>query len=155
MATIPPEFREAYLAHERELTLRKTKLGCALGAVFVPLFAGLDHYIYPKLAPEFFVARLICAILMVAFYPVLGTQFGRKHFRLQGIAILFLPSATIAWMVYATEGAASPYYAGLILVMMFLAVLLDWTFWQSVASVVLVWALYLAACQCSHAPKDF
>jgi two-component system sensor histidine kinase PhcS len=155
MLTLPPEFREAYLAHERELTLRKTKLGCALGAVFVPLFAGLDHYIYPKLAPEFFVARLICAMLMVAFYPVLNTKFGRKHFRLQGIAILFLPSATIAWMVYATEGVASPYYAGLILVMMFLAVLLDWTFWQSVVSVILVWVLYFAACQCSQAPKDF
>jgi two-component system sensor histidine kinase PhcS len=151
MLTIPLEFREAYLAHERELTLRKTRLGCALGAAFVPLFAGLDHYMYPEKTREFFVARLICAVLMAAFYPVLDTRFGRKYFRLQGIAILLLPSATISWMIFATEGAASPYYAGLILVMMFLAVLLDWTFWQSVASVVLVWALYLAACLLSPA----
>jgi hypothetical protein len=46
----------------------------------------------------------------------------------QGIVLLFLPSATIAWMIYATEGAASPYYAGLTLVLMVLAVVLDWTF---------------------------
>jgi two-component system sensor histidine kinase PhcS len=155
MQRIPPEFRAAYLEHERELTLRKTRWGCALGAAFVPLFAGLDHYMYPKMASAFLVARLICAMLMVAFYPAIGTQFGRKHFRLLGLVILFLPSAAIAWMVYATEGAESPYYAGLILVMMFLAVLLDWTFWQSVASVVLVWALYLLACLFSTAPADF
>ena len=55
---------------------------------------------------------------------------------------MFLPSATIAWMVYATEGAASPYYAGLTLVLMVLAVVLDWTFWQSVVSVLLVLMLY-------------
>jgi two-component system sensor histidine kinase PhcS len=155
MLTIPQEFREAYLAHERELTLRKTKWGCALGAAFVPLFAGLDHYMYPKMASAFLVARLLCAILMVAFYPVIGTNFGRKHYRLVGLVILFLPSAAIAWMVYATEGAESPYYAGLILVMMFLAVLLDWTFWQSVASVVVVWAVYLLACLFSSAAADF
>jgi len=39
-----------------------------------------------------------------------------------GVLLLFLPSATIAWMIYATEGAASPYYAGLTLVLMVLAV---------------------------------
>jgi two-component system sensor histidine kinase PhcS len=48
-------------------------------------------------------------------------------------------------MVYATEGAASPYYAGLTLVLMFLAVILDWTFSQSVVSVLLVLMLYLCA----------
>ena len=85
-------------------------------------------------------------VFMVALYPVIETAFGRKHFRLIGVVILFFPAATIAWMVYDTTGASSPYYAGLILVMMFLAVLLDWTFWQSVAAVVLVWVLYLAAC---------
>jgi signal transduction histidine kinase len=83
---------------------------------------------------------------MAGFYPVLGTNFGRKHYRLQGILILLAPSATIAWMIFVTQGAASPYYAGLILVLLMLAVVLDWTFWQSVACVVLVLLLYVAAC---------
>lgn len=154
MQNIPPEFQAAYLEHERELTIRKTRWGCVLGALFVPLFAGLDHYIYPKQAQMFLAMRLLCSILMVAFFPVIGTKFGREHFRQIGVVILFFPAAAIAWMVYYTEGTASPYYAGLILVMMFLAVLLDWTFWQSVASVVLVWMLYMIACLCSNAPAD-
>src|ERR1017187_10402840 len=92
--------------------------------------------------------------LMAGLYPILATRFGRKHFVFQGLFLLFLPSATIAWMVYATEGTASPYYAGLTLVLMILAVVLDWTPWQSVVSVVLVLALYLTACLFSTAKVD-
>jgi len=154
MQAIPPEFRTAYDEHEQELTLRKTKWGCVLGAGLVPLFSGLDRYMYPEQAREFLVARLSCAALMVALYPSLVPRFSRKYIRLRGVAILFLPTATIAWMIFRTTGAASPYYAGLILVLMFLAVLLDWSFWQSVASVSLVWLLYLLACLFSPAKAD-
>ena len=55
-------------------------------------------------------------------------------------------------MVYATEGTASPYYAGLILVLMVLAVVLDWPIWESVVSVLLVLALYVTACYLSSQP---
>jgi two-component system sensor histidine kinase PhcS len=145
MHTIPQEFRAAYQEHEREITIRKTRVGCFLGIVMVPLFGGLDHYIYPKQAFSFLLLRLLCSALMAGLYPILGTRFGRKHYHLQGIFLLFLPSAAIAWMIHATEGAASPYYAGLTLVLMVLAVVLDWTFLQSVVSVLLVLMLYLLA----------
>jgi len=155
MQTIPQEFRAAYQEHEREITLRKTRLGCFLGIVMVPLFGGLDHYIYPKHAFSFLLLRLLCSALMAGLYPILGTRFGRKHYHFQGVVLLFLPSATIAWMIYATEGAASPYYAGLTLVLMVLAVVLDWTFRQSVISVLLVLMLYLAASLPSASGANF
>lgn len=154
MRLIPPEFRAAYQEFDRELTIRKTRLGCLIGIILVPMFTALDHYMYPERAHSFLVARMICSVLMACMYPVIGTKFGRKHYRFQGVVILFLPSAIIAWMVCVTKGAASPYYAGLILVMMVLAVVLDWTFWQSVASVFLVWVLYLSACWFSPEQAD-
>ena len=154
MPIIPPEFRAAYREFDRELTIRKTRLGCLIGIILVPMFTALDHYMYPERAQSFLIARMICSVLMAFLYPTIGTEFGRKHYRFQGVVILFLPSAIIAWMVYTTEGAASPYYAGLILVMMVLAVVLDWTFWQSVVSVVLVWLLYLVACWFSPGPFE-
>ncbi len=82
---------------------------------------------------------------MAGLYPLMGTGLGRKFYRFQGILLLLLPSATIAWMIYKTSGAASPYYAGLTLVLMVLAVVLDWTFSQSVICVLLVLILYLCA----------
>jgi two-component system sensor histidine kinase PhcS len=155
MHTIPQEFRAAYQEHEREITLSKTRLGCFLGIVMVPLFCGLDYYVYPRHVFSFFLLRLLCSALMAGLYPILGTRFGRKHYHLQGIFLLFLPSAAIAWMIHATEGAASPYYAGLTLVLMVLAVVLDWTFLQSVVSVLLVLILYLLASLPSASGANF
>jgi two-component system sensor histidine kinase PhcS len=153
--TIPKEFRVAYHEYDREITIRKTRWGCWLGIVLVPLFGGLDYYVFDhNQAFTFFLLRLLCSVLMAGLYLVLGTSFGKKYYHFQGIILLFLPSATIAWMIYATKGTASPYYAGLTLVLMVLAVVLDWTLWQSVVSVALVLVLYLAACLLSPAVFD-
>jgi two-component system sensor histidine kinase PhcS len=152
---VPKEFLAAYQEYDREITIRKTRLGCFLGIVLVPLFGGLDYYVFDhNQAFTFFLLRLLCSVLMAGLYLVLGTSFGKKHYHFQGIVLLFLPSATIAWMIYATRGTASPYYAGLTLVLMVLAVVLDWTLWQSVVSVALVLLLYLAACLFSPSMFD-
>jgi two-component system, sensor histidine kinase PhcS len=147
MTSIPKEFLAAYQDYDRESTIRKTRLGCLLGIILVPLFGGLDFYVFrTDQALTFLRLRLFCAALMAGLYPLLGTGLGRKFYRIQGILLLLLPSATIAWMIHATdEGAASPYYAGLTLVLMVLAVVLDWTYLQSVISVLLVLVLYLCA----------
>jgi two-component system sensor histidine kinase PhcS len=151
MQTIPHEFRAAFQEHEREITIRKTRWGCFFGIVMVPIFSCLDYYVYYDRRWEFFRVRLLCSALMALLFPILATHFGRKYYRFSGIVLLLLPSATIAWMIYKTEGAASPYYGGLILVLMVLAVVLDWTFLQSVFSVLLVLMLYLVA----SAPSAF
>jgi two-component system sensor histidine kinase PhcS len=152
MQSIPQEFRAAYQEYDRETTIRKTQLGCLFGILMVPIFGALDFYVYKPWAFKFLLLRLLCSALMAAFYPVLGTNFGRKYYHLQGLILLFFPAASIAWMVYATEGTASWYYAGLTLVLMVVAVVLDWTLWQSIVSVLLVLALYVAACLFSHYP---
>jgi two-component system sensor histidine kinase PhcS len=146
MQSIPQEFRAAYQEYDRESTIRKTKWGCWLGIVLVPVFGGLDYYVYKEHAPDFFVLRLLCSALMALLYLVLGTGFGKKYYHFQGLVLLFLPTASIAWMVYATEGTKSPYYAGLTLVLMVVAVVLDWPLWQSIVSVLMVLALYVTAC---------
>jgi two-component system sensor histidine kinase PhcS len=152
MQFIPKEFLADYQEYDRKITIHKTQWGCWLGIMLVPLFGSLDFYVFNQdQAWSFLRLRLLCSALMWGLYLVLGTAFGKKYYHLQGIVLLFLPSATIAWMIYATTGAASPYYAGLTLVLMVLAVVLDWPLWQSVVSVVLVLALYLAACLFSRA----
>ena len=155
MQTIPQEFRAAYREHEREITIRKTRWGCFFGIVMVPIFSCLDHYVYPQHERSFLLIRLLCSALMAGLYPILSTRIGRKYYRFSGILLLLLPSAAIAWMIYTTEGAASPYYAGLTLVLMVLAVVLDWTFLQSVVSVLLVLMLYLTVSLPSASGANF
>jgi two-component system, sensor histidine kinase PhcS len=154
MLNVPVEFRDAYEEHERRVILGKNRLGCWLGIVLGPLFSFLDYQVYPKHALPFLRLRLAVSVLMTVWFFVLGTRFGKKYYHLQGIIILFVPSAFVAWTVYETDGTASPYYAGLTLVLMVLAVVLDWPIWQSILSVALVLFLYLTACFFSHAPPD-
>jgi hypothetical protein len=47
MQFMPQEFRAAYQEYDRESTIRKTRLGCFFGIVMVPVFGGLDFYVYP------------------------------------------------------------------------------------------------------------
>jgi two-component system sensor histidine kinase PhcS len=154
MQRVPQEFIASYREYDRESTIRKTQLGCIFGILMVPVFGGLDFYVYPHQAFSFFILRSLCSALMAGLYFVLKTPFGKKYYHFQGLILLFLPSATIAWMVYATEGSASPYYAGLTLVLMVLAVVLDWPLWQSIVSVLLVLLLYVTASWLSPAVFD-
>jgi signal transduction histidine kinase len=153
---IPPEFRAAYQEYDREITIRKTQWGCILGILLVPVFGMLDFIVFKEQqAWDFLALRFLCSLLMAGLYLVLGTNFGKKYYHFQGIVLLFLPSATIAYMIHAgvpalgpqsASPAESPYYAGLTLVLLVLAVVLDWPLWQSIVSVLLVLVLYLAAC---------
>jgi two-component system sensor histidine kinase PhcS len=63
-----------------------------------------------------------------------------------GVTLFMLPASFIAWMIYRSpDGAASPYYAGLNLVMLVLAFVLHWTFWESFTAASLVLLLYVSA----------
>ena len=146
MENISPEIIAAYREHDRELTIGKFRVACLLGFILVPAFNVLDHFAYQTKQTEFLILRLCCSALIALFYWVLRSQVGRRFYRVNGILLFMLPASCITWMVYETEGAASPYYAGLNLVLMVLAFVLDWTFWESLSAVALVLILYLVAC---------
>src|SRR5207247_5628258 len=63
-----------------------------------------------------------------------------------------IPASFIAWMIYATDGADSPYYAGLNLVLLVVGFVLHWTFLESLVAVSLTMAMYLAACFLTETP---
>lgn len=145
-AFLTPEVQAAFREQERELTLRKTRVGCVVGIVLVPLFTFLDRQMYPDETGPFLAARIACSALMLLLLTFSGSRLGRRFIHVQGLILLALPTAAISWMISRQGGAASPYYAGLTLVLMILAVILDWTFWQSAAAVVIVFFSYYAAC---------
>lgn len=155
MKRLSPELATAYGDYEREMNIRKSRLGCLISIVLFPAFNLLDLYVYPAHQKEFLYLRIFCSVLMAGLYPLFGTQVGRQFHRSHGLVLLALPTTIIAYMVHATEGAMSSYYAGLTFVMLVLAVVLDWTFLQSVAAIFFVVLLYLLACYSSFATIDF
>ena len=146
MEPFSPHILAAYDEHEREMSIRKSRLGCLIAIVLFPIFHVLDYFVYQAHQWDFLKLRLACSALMACLYPLFGTRLGRRFHSLHALILLALPSATIAWMIHATEAVSSSYYAGLNLILLVLAVVLDWTFLQSVVAVAIVIVFYVAAC---------
>ena len=149
MANGTPNSREiqaAFAEHDRQETISNFKVACIIGMILMPAGVILDYAVYPGLAPQFLKLRFLSSVLIGAFLTLLLTPLGRKYYRFLGISLFMLPASFMAYMIYASpEGAASPYYAGLNLVLLVLAFVLHWTFRESLSAAVLVLGLYLAA----------
>ena len=138
--------RQAYADADHEQRIRLSRIGCVLAVVMVPLFWGLDWVVYPSHVYEFGLARLLCDVGIMAIWALLATALGRRWIRFLGIAWALCPGVAISWMIYASEGADSPYYAGLNLVLIIVSLLMPWTAIEVVALCVITIGLFILAC---------
>ena len=113
----------------------------------MPLGTLLDYFVYRPDVIYFLKLRFSCSLLIGAFWLVVITPFGRKHPRLLGVLLAFFPAFFMSWMIYATEGASSPYYAGLTVVLLVVGLVLHWTVVESLVVVSVTMMMYLGACK--------
>jgi signal transduction histidine kinase len=141
------QIRQAFQEYDRTATIYNFKVACCLGIVLMPAGILLDYFVYQQLVPEFLALRILSSVLIGVFLAVLLTPFARKHYRFLGVALAMLPSFFISLMVYLTpDGAVSPYYAGLNLVVLVVGFVMHWTFRESFLAVTLVVIMYALAC---------
>jgi len=141
-----PEFKETYDAHERRARIQAGKVGSALVVFLMPAGFSLDLFVYPDRAKEFFALRLACSLVAAIMWLLHYKDIGQKHLRLLGMAIVLAPAFFIDWMIWATEGTVSPYYAGLNLILLALNVVLHWSLLESLLTVGCIILMYLVAC---------
>jgi len=140
------EIQTAFAEYDQKVILNNVVIGCLLGAVLMPLGTLLDYFVYRPEVFYFLKLRLLCSLLIGLFWIVVITPFGRKHPRKLGVLLAFFPAFFISWMIYTTEGASSPYYAGLNLVLIVVGFVLHWTFIESLIVVSVVMLMYIGAC---------
>jgi signal transduction histidine kinase len=140
------EIREAFAEYDRKAILNNVRTGCILGFILMPVGAVLDFYVYREKLFYFLGLRFVCSFLIALFLAVVLTPYGRKNPRRFGVLLAFFPAGAISWMIYATQGADSPYYAGLNLVLLVVGFILHWTILESIIVVSAVIVMYMAAC---------
>jgi signal transduction histidine kinase len=136
----------AYAEADHDQRIRLSKVGCVMTLVMVLVFWGLDHLVYPALVAEFLMARVLCDLGILIVFGLLFTALGRSWIRFLGIAWAVFPGIGISWMVWRTSGEASPYYAGLNLVMIVVSLLMPWTAIEVAILCGLTIAWYTVAC---------
>src|SRR5688572_3748702 len=133
-ASTNTEVLRAFAVYDRQETINNFKVACILGMLLMPAGFVLDSFVYKDQSIYFLKLRLVSSVLIGAFLAILLTDLGKKYYRLLGVTLFMIPASFIAWMILETEGASSPYYAGLNLVLLVLAFVLHWTFWESLTA---------------------
>lgn len=138
---------QKFQAYEREIRVRNYRICAVLAAIFMVLGSSLDFVVYGQQGlVGFFGLRVFSALALLFLWSLLLTRWGMKRNRLVGLCISLPPITSIAWMIYVKEGADSPYYAGLNLVMLGAAILMRWPLTDSIIVVILTLVSYLIAC---------
>ncbi|MGD0615932.1 MAG: ATP-binding protein [Verrucomicrobiota bacterium] len=146
MLSSPVEIRQAFVKYDRQVIINNVKVGCLVGVLLMPVGTILDYFVYRQDLLHFLKLRLLCSLLIAVFWGIVVTSFGHKHPRKLGVLLAMFPSLFISWMIYATEGSRSPYYAGLNLVLLLIGFVLYWTLTESLVAVSLVMLMYIIAC---------
>jgi signal transduction histidine kinase len=139
-------FAEAYSARERQERISSGKVACALVVLLMPAGITLDLFVYPEWWLYFLILRLVCAALAGALWFVHTQALGERYYRILGIPIAILPAFFIAWMIAVTEGPYSPYYAGLILILLAVNAVVHWSTTESLIANAILLCLYFVAC---------
>jgi signal transduction histidine kinase len=136
------EVLKAFRSHEAEERITNTQIGCILVVTLMPAGTLLDKWVYPEHLWSFFQVRLICSAIAALIWVFLCTGLGKRCVRPLGLVVPLLPVVFIAWMIAATEGFESSYYAGLMLVLLAIGMVLQWTTVESLVTVILVLMIY-------------
>lgn len=136
----------AYADYDKQIRLKNIRLEALLIIILVPFGLVLDYVIYPDQFKIFLISRLLTAFLALLFLILCQTDFFYKHYRFWSLMLPLLPIADIAWMIYMSQGAASPYYAGLNLVLLGVGLIFPWTFFENLIVGSCVILIYAMAC---------
>jgi signal transduction histidine kinase len=162
------DLEKSFRSYDQDVTINNIQLGCLLGMILMPAGVVLDYFVYGpnyqagNQVPFFLNLRLACSVLIGLFWMYVRSQRGRERYRLLGVLLALFPAFFISWMIAATDGALSKYYAGLNLVLLVVGFILHWTLRESFIATSAVLCMYISACFWqnprflqTHASADF
>jgi two-component system sensor histidine kinase PhcS len=145
-----------YEQYTDSVRLRNSKVACALVIALMPAGIVLDWKVYPEFVSHFLIVRLISSLLTgLVLWRLSAKNLSRQETNLLCAGWWVIPSVAISWMIFDTEGAESPYYAGLCLVILAVSTVIQATMKQSLRAVLFILSLYVGACLLNKNPIEW
>lgn len=138
--------RAAYETTDRAYRISESKLGCLVALVLVPAGVTLDYIVYPQHFAHFLAARIVCDIFIAFVFSLHFSERGREHIPVITFAWLMSVQIMISYMIYATDGYLSTYYAGLNLPVLAVGILLPTSVIEAVLFCAATIVLYVISC---------
>ncbi|HYR97343.1 MAG TPA: HAMP domain-containing sensor histidine kinase [Candidatus Binatus sp.] len=135
----PTAVPDAYRLESRRLRRQAASTACLLAIPLVPCFAVLDWVVFPGHFAIFLGMRLACVATLALIWWVLQRSFGERYSLALGMLVTIDVGLMIDVMTMMTGGHASPYYAGVNLVILAVALLMPWhPAWSAVTCAILI-----------------
>ena len=141
-----PSLQLQYEQYNRQIQMRNAGIASLLVIVLMPVGSVLDWFVYPQLLVPFFALRIACSAATAAAWLALKSRYQNLLYPFLIRACYLLPALAMSVMIASSEGATSPYYAGLNLLILGVCAVMRTSVWESLFSIVSIFSLYLAAC---------
>ncbi|HUO57678.1 MAG TPA: ATP-binding protein [bacterium] len=141
-----PEMRKLFEDYNVRESIRLAKIACWVCAVAMPSAFFLDMIDYPHLSRYFFEIRLACSFTALIVLGLIYTPWGARFHLLLTLLLAIVSQGFIAWMISASEGPNSPYYAILNLPLLIFCLLFPWTFLMTISLSAATMIFYVLAC---------
>ena len=135
--------QRAFEAESIAKAQRDVRLAAFLAAVLFALFLLLDYIAYPRLFHTFLTIRSVAVITSVVVIFAVNTDPGGRYARELGTFAYLVWAGSIVVMVHLSGGYASPYYAGINLVLIAFLFLLPLDFKRALFVCATVYLAYL------------
>ena len=112
----------------------------------MPIGSVLDWFVYPQLLIPFFALRIGCAAASAGARLLLKSRYQKLLYPFLVRAWYLLPSLSMSLMIAFSEGAPSPYYAGLNLLILGVCAVTETSLCESLFSIFAIFSMYLGAC---------
>ena len=147
-----PGVLELYASSTRLVRRRNIRIALILLSLLIPAGLSLDYFVYPQHMPTLFGIRAWSTLVVVVLLIFLNRSSDRwlAYFE---IAMIATPQIAMCIMIYATEGAASPYYAGLNLILGGVLWIAQLRTKRSIGTFIFTLFAYLTACLL-HGPTE-
>jgi len=137
-----------FLDELAEMNARGTRLVCLLAAVMVPVFSVLDYFVLRPAFVELVIVRLTVAAICLAIIFLSYRPWAKRHMGLLSGTAFVMICLMIVAMVHLHDMldpaiAPSNYYAGLMLVVTAVTLLLTWTIRTSLIAILTVYLAYI------------
>jgi two-component system sensor histidine kinase PhcS len=142
---VDPQVQLSYQDELADFRLAYSRTGCAVASVLVGGGVALDLSFYPQQAFELGVVRGTTTVLLLLVLALLYGAHARRSVRALTLVWLVMPQLMIAWMIYSTQGADSPYVFGLSLALYAAGIIMPIGLLQTVGLGVLTCVAYIVA----------
>ncbi|MGB0743398.1 MAG: ATP-binding protein, partial [Opitutales bacterium] len=146
LSVVDEQFREAYMEEDTVRRAASLQIAIILSIIFVPAGFFLDYFVYPERLSALFLIRCIASLFLCGLLVLLKLSRKRPQVIALGVATALSNIAAFCCMIYILEGAISPYYAGINLILLGMTVLLPWSLFETAFVCLASIGLYVIAC---------